>query len=67
MAGLSVNESRTPMPASKSKPGPLAPWKRAVTVTTRTIAGSPALDAAFTSGTAGYDGKTARLPWSGRS
>ncbi len=50
------------MPASKNKPDPLMQLKRAVTVTTRAIAGGRELEVVFTGDTAGYDGKTARLP-----
>jgi cobaltochelatase CobT len=50
------------MPASKNKPDPLMQLKRAVSVTTRAIAGERELEVVFTGDTAGYDGKTARLP-----
>jgi cobaltochelatase CobT len=52
---------------SKKKPDPLTPFKRAVTLATRTLAASKEMNVVFGSDAPGYDGKTARLPQPSRA
>ena len=47
---------------SRRKDAPLDPFKRAVTLTTRSIAADSAMEVVFTSEPPGLTGKTARLP-----
>jgi cobaltochelatase CobT len=51
----------------KKKPDPLAPFKRAITLATRTLAANKTMNVAFGSETPGFDGKTARLPQPSRA
>jgi len=53
--------------SSKKKPDPLAPFKRAVTLATRTLAGSKSMNVVFGSDAPGCDGKTVRLPQPSRA
>jgi cobaltochelatase CobT len=46
----------------KKRPDPLAPFKRAVQLTTRSIAASKTMNVVFAPGEPSFDGKTARLP-----
>ncbi len=46
----------------KKRPDPLAPFKRAVTLATRSLAANKSMNVAFGTDAPGYDGKTARLP-----
>ncbi len=56
------------MPGSaKKKTDPLAPFKRALSLTTRTIAENKAVNVVFGSETPGFDGKTIRLPQPSRA
>jgi cobaltochelatase CobT len=56
------------MPASaKKKPDPLAPFKRAVSLATRTLAENKSVTVTFGSDTPGFDGKTIRLPQPSRA
>jgi cobaltochelatase CobT len=50
------------MPLSKRKEAPLDPFKRAVTLTTRSIAADSAVEVVFSNEPAGLSGKTVRLP-----
>ncbi len=51
------------MPSSaKKKTDPLSPFKRAISLTARTIAADGAINVAFGPETPGFDGKTIRLP-----
>ncbi len=50
------------MPLTRRKEAPLDPFKRAVTLTTRSIAADSAMEVIFTSEPPGLAGKTARLP-----
>jgi cobaltochelatase CobT len=50
------------MTTARRKEAPLDPFKRAVTQTTRAIAGDGAVEVLFTSEPPGLSGKTARLP-----
>jgi cobaltochelatase CobT len=52
---------------SKKKPDPLAPFKRAVTLTARALAASKPMTVVFGSDPPGYDGKTMRLPQPSRA
>src|SRR5271166_2505808 len=51
----------------KKKPDPLAPFKRAITLATRTLAADKAMNVVFGSDAPGYDGKTVRLPQPSRA
>ena len=51
----------------KKRADPLGPFKRAVTVATRSLAASKSMNVVFGSDTPGYDGKTARLPQPSRA
>ncbi|MGO9171863.1 MAG: cobaltochelatase subunit CobT [Rhodomicrobium sp.] len=51
----------------KKRPDPLAPFKRAVSLATRSLAGSKTMNVVFGSDAPGYDGKTVRLPQPGRA
>src|SRR5271166_6200147 len=51
----------------KKKPDPLAPFKRAITLATRTLAASKSMNVVFGSDAPGYDGKTVRLPQPSRA
>jgi cobaltochelatase CobT len=51
----------------KKKPDPLAPFKRAVMLATRTLAASKSMNVVFGSDAPGYDGKTVRLPQPSRA
>ncbi len=53
--------------SAKKKPDPLAPFKRAVTLATRTLAASKSMNVVFGSDAPGYDGKTVRLPQPSRA
>ncbi|MFY9640802.1 MAG: cobaltochelatase subunit CobT [Rhodomicrobium sp.] len=46
----------------KKRPDPLAPFKRAVTLATRSLAANKSMNVTFGSDAPGFDGKTARLP-----
>ncbi|MGC2603547.1 MAG: cobaltochelatase subunit CobT [Rhodomicrobium sp.] len=46
----------------KKRPDPLAPFKRAVTLATRSLAANKTMNVTFGSDAPGFDGKTARLP-----
>jgi cobaltochelatase CobT len=46
----------------KKRPDPLAPFKRAVTLATRSLAANKSLNVTFGTDAPGFDGKTARLP-----
>ena len=50
------------MAASKRKEAPLDPFKRALTLATRSIAGDASVEVTFTNEPPGLSGKTARLP-----
>ena len=50
------------MSLTRRKEAPLDPFKRAVTLTTRSIAADSAMEVVFTSEPPGLAGKTARLP-----
>jgi cobaltochelatase CobT len=52
---------------TKKKPDPLAPFKRAVTLATRTLAANKSMNVVFGSDAPGYDGKTVRLPQPSRA
>jgi cobaltochelatase CobT len=52
---------------NKKKSDPLGPFKRAVTMTTRTLAANKAMNVVFGSDTPGFDGKTVRLPQPSRA
>jgi cobaltochelatase CobT len=52
---------------TKKKSDPLAPFKRAVTLATRTLAASNSMNVVFGSDAPGYDGKTVRLPQPSRA
>ncbi len=49
-------------PTSKKKADPLAPFKRALTLATRTLAANNSMNVVFGSDAPGFDGKTVRLP-----
>src|SRR5271165_6325917 len=51
----------------KKKPDPLAPFKRAITLATRTLAASKNMNVVFGSDAPGFDGKTVRLPQPSRA
>ena len=51
----------------KKRPDPLAPFKRAVSLATRSLAGSKTMNVVFGSDVPGFDGKTARLPQPSRA
>jgi cobaltochelatase CobT len=53
--------------SAKKKSDPLAPFKRAVSLATRSLAGSKTMNVVFSSDVPGYDGKTARLPQPSRA
>ncbi len=53
--------------SAKKRPDPLAPFKRAVSLATRSLAGSKTMNVVFGSDVPGYDGKTARLPQPSRA
>jgi cobaltochelatase CobT len=55
------------MAAGKKKSDPLAPFKRAVTLATRSLAANKAMNVVFGSDAPGYDGKTVRLPQPSRA
>lgn len=56
------------MPAgAKKKPDPLSPFKRALTLATRTIAENKSVNVVFGQDTPGFDGKTIRLPQPSRA
>ena len=50
------------MPLTRRKEAPLDPFKRAVSLTTRSIAADSAVEVVFTSDPPGLAGKIARLP-----
>src|SRR5215469_12695982 len=52
---------------TKKKPDPLGPFKRAVTLATRTLAADKSMNVVFGSDAPGYDGKTVRLPQPSRA
>ncbi len=54
-------------PGSKKKPDPLAPFKRAVALATRSLAANKSMNVVFSSDAPGYDGKTVRLPQPSRA
>ena len=49
-------------PSNKKKADPLAPFKRALTLATRTLAANKSMNVVFGSDAPGFDGKTVRLP-----
>ena len=51
----------------KKRADPLAPFKRAVALATRSIAGSKTMNVVFGTDAPGFDGKTARLPQPSRA
>lgn len=51
----------------KKRPDPLAPFKRAVTLATRSLAANKSMNVVFGSDAPGFDGKTARLPQPSRA
>jgi len=51
----------------KKKADPLGPFKRAVTLATRTLAANKSMNVVFGSDAPGYDGKTVRLPQPSRA
>jgi cobaltochelatase CobT len=51
-----------PPPSSKRKVDPQAPFKRALSLATRTLAGNKSINVTFGSDPPGFDGKTVRLP-----
>jgi cobaltochelatase CobT len=53
--------------AAKKKPDPLSPFKRALSLATRTLAENKSVNVVFGSDTPGFDGKTIRLPQPGRA
>jgi cobaltochelatase CobT len=53
--------------STRKKPDPLAPFKRAVTLATRTLAASKSVNVVFGSDTPGFDGTTVRLPQPSRA
>jgi len=52
---------------TKKKPDPLAPFKRAVTLATRTLAANKSMNVVFGADAPGYDDKTIRLPQPSRA
>ena len=46
---------------NKKKADPLSPFKRAITLATRTLAANKSMNVVFGSDAPGYDGKTVRL------
>ncbi len=52
---------------AKKKTDPLAPFKRSLSLTTRTIAENKSVNVVFGSETPGFDGKTIRLPQPSRA
>ncbi len=53
--------------SAKKKADPLSPFKRAVSLATRTIAANKSVSVVFGSETPGFDGKTVRLPQPSRA
>ncbi len=53
--------------AAKKKPDPLSPFKRALSLATRTLAESKSVNVVFGPETPGFDGKTIRLPQPSRA
>jgi cobaltochelatase CobT len=53
--------------STKKKPDPLAPFKRAVSLATRTLAANKSVNVVFGSDAPGFDGKTVRLPQPSRA
>ncbi len=53
--------------AAKKKPDPLAPFKRALSLATRTLAESSSVNVVFGPEAPGFDGKTIRLPQPSRA
>ncbi len=51
----------------KKKADPLSPFKRAITLATRTLAANKSMNVVFGSDAPGYDGKTVRLPQPSRA
>src|SRR6516165_3656747 len=51
---------------AKKKPDPLSPFKRALSLATRTLAENKSVNVVFGTDTPGFDGKTIRLPQPGR-
>ncbi|MGO8953962.1 MAG: cobaltochelatase subunit CobT, partial [Rhodomicrobium sp.] len=51
----------------KKRPDPLGPFKRAVSLATRSLAASKTMNVVFGSDVPGYDGKTVRLPQPSRA
>ena len=52
---------------AKKKPDPLSPFKRALSLATRTLAENKSVNVVFGSDAPGFDGKTIRLPQPGRA
>src|SRR5271165_5564097 len=52
---------------AKKKPDPLSPFKRALSLATRTLAENKSLNVVFGADAPGFDGKTIRLPQPGRA
>ncbi len=53
--------------SAKKRPDPLAPFKRAVALATRSLAGAKSMNVVFGTDAPGFDGKTARLPQPSRA
>ena len=53
--------------SAKKKPDPLAPFKRAVSLATRTLAENKSMNVVFGTDAPGFDGKTTRLPQPSRA
>jgi cobaltochelatase CobT len=54
-------------PGNKKRADPLAPFKRALTLATRTLAANKSMNVVFGSDAPGFDGKTVRLPQPSRA
>ena len=53
--------------SAKKRPDPLAPFKRAVALATRALAGNKSMNVVFGTDVPGFDGKTVRLPQPSRA
>ncbi len=53
--------------SAKKRADPLAPFKRAVALATRALAGDKSMNVVFGTDVPGFDGKTARLPLPSRA
>src|SRR5579883_3568374 len=54
-------------PNNKKKADPLSPFKRAITLATRTLAANKSMNVVFGADAPGFDGKTIRLPQPSRA